>query len=103
VAGQDADTPLVSVEVRHLGGALDRPAPGESGQPTIEASHLMWAVGVTPSPELTEAVRRDTDAVKAALADWHAGYDYYNAVEVSAPASAGAPGRLPQPTPEDQG
>jgi len=91
VAGPDADTPLVSVEVRHLGGALDRPAPGESGQPTVEASHLMWAVGVTPSPEVTEAVRRDTQAVKAALADWHAGYDFYNAVEVSAPASAVLP------------
>jgi FAD/FMN-containing dehydrogenase len=87
VVGADADTPLVSVEVRHLGGALARPAPGESGQPTIEASHLMWAVGVTPTPEVAAAVRSDTQAVKAALADWHADYNYYNAVEVSAPAS----------------
>jgi FAD/FMN-containing dehydrogenase len=87
VAGADASTPLVSVEVRHLGGALARPAPGESGQPTIEASHLVWAVGATPTPEAAAAVRKDAQAVKAALADWHAGYNYYNAVEVSAPAS----------------
>jgi len=91
VAGPDADTQLTSVEVRHLGGELARPAPGEAGQPTVEASHLMWAVSATPSPEVAAAVRRDARAVKAALADWHASYDYYNAVEVQAPASAVLP------------
>jgi len=91
VAGPDADTSLTSVEVRHLGGALARPAADETGQPTMEASHLMWAVSATPSPEVAAAVRRDARAVKAALADWHASYDYYNAVEVRAPASAVLP------------
>src|SRR6516165_6821706 len=33
LAGPDADTPLASVEVRHLGGALARPAPGGGAQP----------------------------------------------------------------------
>jgi len=62
-----------------------------TGQPTIEASHLMWAVSATPSPEMAAAVRRDAQAVKAALSDWHASYGYYNAVEVAAPASAVLP------------
>jgi FAD/FMN-containing dehydrogenase len=91
VAGPDADTPLASVEVRHLGGALARPAPGDLAQPTIGASHLTFSAGPTPTPELAAAVPRDAQAATDALAAWHASYDYYNEVETPAPASAVLP------------
>jgi FAD/FMN-containing dehydrogenase len=91
VAGPDADTSLTSVEVRHLGGELARPAPGDPAQPTIEASHLMFAVAATPTAGLAAAVRRDAQAVKDALAAWHASYDYYNEVGIPALASAVLP------------
>jgi FAD/FMN-containing dehydrogenase len=91
VAGPDASTSLVSVEVRHLGGALDRPAPGDLAQPTIEASHVTFAVAPTPTPDVAAAVRADADAAKDALAAWRASYDYYNEVGVPAPASAVLP------------
>jgi FAD/FMN-containing dehydrogenase len=91
VAGPDADTPLASIEVRHLGGALARPAPGGGAQAKIDASYAMFAAGFTPTPDLAAAVRGHAQAVKDALAAWHASYDYYNFEETPAAASAVLP------------
>ena len=87
VAGPDADTPLLSVEVRHLGGALARPASDGGAQPSIDAKYVVFAGGLTPTPELASAVRGHAQAVKNALASWHASYDYYNFEEAPAAAS----------------
>jgi hypothetical protein len=91
VAGPDTGSLLTSVEVRHLGGALARAASGGGAQPSIDANYLVIAVGVTATPDQTAAVRAQAQAVKDALAPWHAGYDYFNSEEVSAPASAVLP------------
>ena len=94
VAGPDADTPLASIEIRHLGGALARPAPGGGAQAKIDAQYLLGAGGFTPTPELAAAVRRHAQAVKDALAAWHASYDYYNFEEIPA-----GPARCSRPPP----
>jgi len=91
VAGPDADTPLATVEVRHLGGALARPALDGGAQDKIDAKYGMFAGGFTPTPELAAAVRGHAQAVKDALAAWHASYDYYNFEETPAAASAVLP------------
>ena len=91
LAGPDADTPLLSVEIRHLGGALARPAPDGGAQPKIDAEYLIFAAGFTPTPDLTAAVRAHAQTLKDALGAWHAGYDYYNFQETPAPASAVLP------------
>jgi hypothetical protein len=91
VAGPDAGPLLASVEVRHLGGALARPVPGGGAQPSIDANYLLFAVGVTPTPDLAAAVRAQAQAVKDALAPWHASYDYYNFEETPAAATAVLP------------
>jgi len=91
VVGPDAGTPLSSVEVRHLGGALTRPVPGGGAQPSIDASYLLFAVGATPTPDLVSAVRAQAQAVKHALAPWHASHDSYNFKQTPAPASAVLP------------
>jgi FAD/FMN-containing dehydrogenase len=91
VAGPDAETPPTSVEVRHLGGALARPAPGGGAQPSIDASYLFFAVGATPTPDLAGPVRAHVRAVKDALAPWHARYDYYDFEETPALAAAVLP------------
>jgi FAD/FMN-containing dehydrogenase len=88
VVGPDADTPLASVEVRHLGGALARPAAGGGAQPSLEASHMIFSAGFAPTPELAAAVGEQAQAVKDALAEWRAPYDYYNFAETPAAASA---------------
>ena len=91
VAGPDASPPLASIEVRHLGGALTLPAPSAGAQPKVDANYVMFAGGLTPTPELAAAVRAQVQVVKDALAAWHAGYDYYNFEETPAPASAVLP------------
>jgi FAD/FMN-containing dehydrogenase len=91
LAGPDVSTPLASIEVRHLGGALARPAPGGGAQAKIDASYAMFAAGFTPTPELAAAVRGHARAAKDALAAWHASYDYYNFAETPAGASAVLP------------
>ena len=90
-AGPDVGPLLASVEVRHLGGALSRPAPGSGAQPSIDANYLLIPVGAVPTPDLAAAVRAQAQAVKDALAPWHAGYDYYNSEETPALASAVLP------------
>jgi FAD/FMN-containing dehydrogenase len=91
LAGPAVSTPLASVEVRHLGGALARPAPGAGAQPKIDARYLVFAGGFTPTPELAAVVRTQARAVKDALTPWHAGYDYYNFAETPAGAHAVLP------------
>ena len=91
VAGPDADTSLAAIEIRHLGGALARPAPGGGAQAKIDAQYVMFAGGLTPTPELAAAVRGQVQAVKDALVAWHAAYDYYNFEETPASAAAVLP------------
>jgi FAD/FMN-containing dehydrogenase len=88
VAGPDVDTPLISVEVRHLGGALGRPASGAGAQASIDAGYLMFDVGVAPTSEAAATVRRHAQAVKDALAPWHASYDHYNFADSPVTADA---------------
>jgi len=91
VAGPNAETPLDSVEVRHLGGALARAVPGGGAQPSIDASYLLYAAGAALTPDLVGPVRAHVQAVKDALAPWHASYGYYNFEETPAAAAAVLP------------
>jgi hypothetical protein len=91
VAGPDAGIPPPSVEVRHLGGALARPVSEGGAQPSIEASYLLYAAGPVRSPDLAGLVRAHVQAVKDALAPWHASYDYYNFEETPAAVAAVLP------------
>jgi FAD binding domain len=86
--GPDADSPLVGIELRHLGGALAREAPGGGAQARIDAKYAMLASGLTPTPELGAAVRAHVQAAKDAFTPWRADYDYYNFAETSAEAHA---------------
>src|SRR5262249_56200839 len=52
VVGPDAETPPDSVEVRHLDGALARPVPGGGAQPAIDATYLLYAAALVPTPDL---------------------------------------------------
>jgi FAD/FMN-containing dehydrogenase len=90
LAGPGSGTPLASIELRHLGGALAR-AVGGGAQPAIGAGYAIFAGGFTPTPGLREAVRAHARAVKDALAPWHAGYDYYNFAETATGAEAVLP------------
>ena len=89
--GAGVETPITSTEVRHLGGALAREAPNGGAHRKVEANYVMFAVGFAPTPELEATVRSHVQALKDALAPWHAGYDYYNFVETPAEAEVVLP------------
>ena len=80
-AGAGSGSPLLSVEVRHLGGALGRMQPGHGALATMEAGFAMFAVGMAMTPELGAAVRAHIEIVQASLASWDAGRDYLNFTE----------------------
>lgn len=84
-AGADSGSPLLSVEVRHCGGAM---AAGTDGgaQSRIDAGFMMFAVGLTPTPEIGEIVRSHVRVVLETLAPWRAEFDYYNLREMTAEA-----------------
>jgi FAD binding domain len=86
LAGPGIDTPVQSIEIRHLGGALARETPGAGAQPQIDAKYAMFAGGFPPTPELIHATRTSVKALKNALGPWHAGYDYYNFADTPAEA-----------------
>jgi FAD/FMN-containing dehydrogenase len=74
-------TPLLSVEVRHLGGALRRSSPTHGAIDTIDADFLMFAVGITPTEELKAAVEESVEGIHHALAPWDSNRRYLNFVE----------------------
>jgi len=80
-AGAGSRSPLLSVEVRHLGGALARIQPGHGALATIDAGFALFAVGIAMTPEMGAAVRAHVEVVRAAMAPWDAGRDYLNFTE----------------------
>lgn len=78
VAGADAGSPLVSVEIRQLGGAVAEGSPEQGAVGTLDAGFALFGVGMTPSPETRAAVDAGVDALNAALAPWTAERGYFN-------------------------
>jgi FAD/FMN-containing dehydrogenase len=78
VAGPGTDSPLISVELRQLGGALHRRVPGAGAQGSLEGSFAFFAVGAPMGPGVGEAIMDRVDALKAALAPWDSGGTFVN-------------------------
>jgi FAD/FMN-containing dehydrogenase len=67
------DSPLLSVEFRHLGGALRRSAPGSGVLASLDGEYMMFAVGALTSPEIAPRIERDIALLQRGLARWDAG------------------------------
>lgn len=81
VAGVGSGSPLLSVEVRHLGGALAR-APRDAGAlASLDGAFALFAVGLHATPEAGAAVTAHIDAVLEALGDWSSRRPYLNFAE----------------------
>lgn len=81
VAGAGSTSPLLSVEFRHLGGALGRAAMGGGATAALDAGFAMFAVGMAMDPVMTAAVRAYLPVVKEALASYDSGREYLNFAE----------------------
>ncbi len=79
--GPAVDSPLLSMEFRHLGGALTPGAPDGGAVSGIDGAFAVFAVGITPTPEAGVAVRAAVDAVQTRLAPWSTGHVYLNFAE----------------------
>ena len=88
VSGPAADSPLISVEFRHLGGALAPDAASGGAVAGLDAEFAMFAVGMTPTPEAQRTVRAAVDAVQTRLAPWSTGHVYLNFAERSKAGTA---------------
>jgi FAD binding domain len=81
VAGPDSGSPLLLSELRHLGGALGRPAENGGALSHLDAGFAMYSVGMPMTPELGEAIPRHLSRIDEAMRPWAADGGYYNFIE----------------------
>ena len=74
--------PLLSIEIRQLGGALSRSHPEHGAVGPWDAGFAMYGVGIVPVPQARPAVDEALEAVTHALAPWEADRSYTNFREV---------------------
>ena len=79
-AGMDGSSPLGSLEVRHLGGALGRPDP-HGALSHFEAPYAVFTGGAAASPDAAAAVDARLEALRSALAPWLSRSEYYHLAE----------------------
>jgi FAD/FMN-containing dehydrogenase len=82
-AGPESSSPLVSVELRHLGGALAELSPEQGAVGTLDGAFALYAVGMALNPEMAAAIDGHIRHVRAALARWEAERTYFNFTERS--------------------
>lgn len=81
VAGPDADFPMLSSEIRHLGGALV-PQPATGGAVSgFEVAYAVFTASITPVEAAVKATHRGLDALSDAMRPWQAGTGYLNFAE----------------------
>lgn len=88
VAGPTADTSLLAVELRQLGGGASRRAPGGGCVDHLPGAFLTMGVGFAPTPELGGRVAADAAALRSTLAPWAVDRDYRNFRDTRVPATA---------------
>ena len=77
-AAMDGTAPLVSLELRHLDGALGRPDPNGGVLSHLEASYVLYAVGAPMGPVTPDAIEARLGEVRSASAPWAARTTYFN-------------------------
>jgi hypothetical protein len=78
VAGPDSRSPLLSVELRQLGGAVAVARPEQGAVGHLEAGFALFGVGMALDQEIAAAVKVHAQTVKDALAPWSAARGYFN-------------------------
>jgi UDP-N-acetylenolpyruvoylglucosamine reductase len=87
VGGPGTRTPLLSIELRHLGGAVGRAEAGHGAVAAIDAPFAMFGVGMAMTPEMIAGIEAYRPELRAALAPYDAGHAYSNFVEEPTHAS----------------
>ena len=92
MCGDEACSPLLGVELRHLGGELAREHPNNGALAAVPACYLLEATGLAPTAQAADAIRAYIEAMKSALSPWTARQMYLNLAETARdPASFWSP------------
>ncbi|MCT9932950.1 FAD-binding oxidoreductase [Planotetraspora sp. A-T 1434] len=84
--------PLVSVQVRHLGGALSRTGPGSGACGHVAEPYLLALLGIMISPEAGEAVKERQAAISRALVPHTTGRKPFTCLGYGEKAASAFPG-----------
>ena len=76
--GPGSTTSLLFAELRHLGGALARPAEGGGVASHLEGTYALFCVAIAPFPEAAAQGIADAAAMCAAMAPWTTGTHVLN-------------------------
>jgi hypothetical protein len=82
VAGAGSNSPLILLELRQLGGALERPPADLSPIGRRDSRFVMTGVGATPTPEVAQAVQAHLAYVAEEMRPYETGATYLNFLEL---------------------
>lgn len=85
VAGPAADTDLLFVDLRHLGGAAGRPAPDGGAVSALPGRVLVELGGISLNAEAGAAIHQEVERIKHALSPWRGDREYVNFSERDEP------------------
>jgi hypothetical protein len=81
LSGVGSGTPLMMIEVRHLGGALSRERDGQGARGAFDGDYLTFYGGLPLDADLAAGIVAAGRALNEALAPWQAPSVYLNFVE----------------------
>jgi FAD/FMN-containing dehydrogenase len=81
IAGAGSGSPLLSVEVRHLGGALANASASNGALSSIDAGFALYAVGMAMNADMSAAVQAHAARVQDVLEAWSADRSFMNFTE----------------------
>ena len=82
VAGPNSGSPLLSLELRLLGGALSQAPPDAGALGSLDHALLTLGVGMIMDHDMGIAVTRHLDLTSSALEPWDSGVRYANFIDV---------------------
>ncbi len=81
VSGPDSGSPLLVAELRHLGGALGRPAENGGAMDKLDGEYLLLGIGMLMDPAMREPITGALDGLTDAMRSWAAPGGYFNYAE----------------------
>jgi hypothetical protein len=76
-AGPDSGSPLVLVQVRHLGGALARGTEAQGPSGPVQEPYQLFCLGLPMSPEIAADIELTFASVNAGLSDYLTGRTFF--------------------------
>jgi hypothetical protein len=80
-AGPESDSPLLLSELRHVGGALARPAENGGALDKLDGEFVMLGIGMLMDPAMKDPIESQLDKLADAMKPWVAEGGYFNYAE----------------------